>query len=323
MIRRRTAGTCRKTMKKEAFTRLLFRSREIPPSEEKRIRVPVRRPKMPAVSPFHIRAAVFRLPNAGSLRNPKKGTVRPHSLQSEQIYRQKPCENRKEFVFLDNRIPIGRTRPPDRSRNAPERTGSTMKRLPIPPAATDGELVALLRQDDLRSYEMLFHRYYNLFLGFAQGLVKERQTAEDIVQEVFMQLWIHRLRLDERRSLYNLLFTMTKHRIYDHFRRKYDLETFDRNPSRYDTFPDEGGGVESDLEAEQLRRTISQAVTAMPPQRRTIFVLSREEHLSRQEIARRLGVSVRTVDKHLELALREIRTRLKEYRWLLFLLLFP
>ena len=65
-----------------------------------------------------------------------------------------------------------------------------------------------------------------------------------------------------------------------------------------------------------------QRFAAMPPQRRTIFALSRQENLSRQEIARRLGVSVRTVDKHLELALREIRLRIKDFQWVLLLFLF-
>ena len=67
---------------------------------------------------------------------------------------------------------------------------------------------------------------------------------------------------------------------------------------------------------------IARTVAAMPPQRRTIFALSRQENLSRQEIARRLGVSVRTVDKHLELALREIRLRVKDFQWVLLLFLF-
>ena len=84
----------------------------------------------------------------------------------------------------------------------------------------------------------------------------------------------------------------------------------------------EAESPESGLEAEQLRQTIARTVAAMPPQRRTIFALSRQENLSRQEIARRLGVSVRTVDKHLELALREIRLRIKDFQWVLLLFLF-
>ena len=64
------------------------------------------------------------------------------------------------------------------------------------------------------------------------------------------------------------------------------------------------------------------SILPLPPQRRTIFALSRQENLSRQEIARRLGVSVRTVDKHLELALREIRLRIKDFQWVLLLFLF-
>ena len=136
-----------------------------------------------------------------------------------------------------------------------------------------------------------------------------------------MQLWLGRDRLDEHRSLYNLLFTMTKHRIYDHFRRRYNLEVLRRPLSEFDAVSDEAESPESGLEAEQLRQTIARTVAATP-QRRTIFALSRQENLSRQEIARRLGVSVRTVDKHLELALREIRLRVKDFQWVLLLFLF-
>lgn len=181
------------------------------------------------------------------------------------------------------------------------------------PDISDQKLVVLLKRDDLKSYEVLFHRYYDLFLTFTKRVVREHVAAEDIVQEVFMQLWLGRDRLDEHRSLYNLLFTMTKHRIYDHFRRPL---------SEFDAVSDEAESPESGLEAEQLRQTIARTVAAMPPQRRTIFALSRQENLSRQEIARRLGVSVRTVDKHLELALREIRLRIKDFQWVLLLFLF-
>ena len=163
----------------------------------------------------------------------------------------------------------------------------------------------------MKSYEVLFHRYYDLFLTFTKRVVREHVAAEDIVQEVFMQLWLGRDRLDEHRSLYNLLFTMTKHRIYDHFRRRYNLEALRRPLSEFDAVSDEAESPESGLEAEQLRQTIARTVA-----------LSRQENLSRQEIARRLGVSVRTVDKHLELALREIRLRIKDFQWVLLLFLF-
>ena len=96
------------------------------------------------------------------------------------------------------------------------------------PDISDQKLVVLLKRDDLKSYEVLFHRYYDLFLTFTKRVVREHVAAEDIVQEVFMQLWLGRDRLDEHRSLYNLLFTMTKHRIYDHFRRRYNLEALRR-----------------------------------------------------------------------------------------------
>ena len=130
------------------------------------------------------------------------------------------------------------------------------------PDISDQKLVVLLKRDDLKSYEALFHRYYDLFLTFTKRVVRGGHAAA------------------------------------------------------------EAESPESGLEAEQLRQTIARTVAAMPPQRRTIFALSRQENLSRQEIARRLGVSVRTVDKHLELALREIRLRIKDFQWVLLLFLF-
>lgn len=186
------------------------------------------------------------------------------------------------------------------------------------PDISDRELVIRLKRNDLKSYELLFHKYYNLFLAFTQGFVKERAAAEDIMQEIFMRLWIYRERLDERRSIYNLLFTMTKHRIYDHFRRMYNIGTVQQPITEKME-----AGEESTLEidAETMRQTIARRVAGMPPQRQRIFVMSRDENLSRQEIAERLGLSVRTVDKHLELALRELRIHLKDYQFILLVFL--
>ena len=113
------------------------------------------------------------------------------------------------------------------------------------PDISDQKLVVLLKRDDLKSYEALFHRYYDLFLTFTKRVVREHAAAEDIVQEVFMQLWLGRDRLDEHRSLYNLLFTMTKHRIYDHFRRRYNLEALRRPLSEFDAVSDEAESPES------------------------------------------------------------------------------
>ena len=183
---------------------------------------------------------------------------------------------------------------------------------------SDRELIIRLKQNDLKSYELLFHKYYNLFLAFAEGFVKERAAAEDIMQEIFMRLWIYRERLDEGRSLYNLLFTMTKHRIYDHYRRMYKIESIHRPVSDRD---EAGAETALEIDAEMMREVIARRIAGMPPQRQRIFVMSREENLSRQEIAERLGLSVRTVDKHLELALRELRNHLKDFQFILLLFL--
>ena len=159
------------------------------------------------------------------------------------------------------------------------------------PDISDQKLVVLLKRDDLKSYEVLFHRYYDLFLTFTKRVVREHAAAEDIVQEVFMQLWLGRDRLDEHRSLYNLLFTMTKHRIYDHFRRRYNLEALRRPLSEFDAASDEAESPESGLEAEQLRQTIARTVAAMPPQqlRGCRIIFSKCRHLLRHSLPPPVG----------------------------------
>ena len=177
-----------------------------------------------------------------------------------------------------------------------------------------------MKQGDMAGYEAIFNRYYNLFLAFVLKFVKDRHAAEDVVQEIFMKLWMHREHLDENRSLYNLLFTMAKHRIYDHFRLKHNLGILHRPLQEYDTVWGGEDVAGSNYDAEQLQQAIAQTVGTMPPQRQAVFTLSRQESLSRHEIAERLELSVRTVDKHLELALRTIRLHLKDFYWMLFLL---
>ena len=73
---------------------------------------------------------------------------------------------------------------------------------------------------------------------------------------------------------------------------------------------DSAPGQDSELSARDLRRVVDRIVEHMPARRREIFLLSRQQHLSNAQIAQRLGLSVRTVEKHIELALQEIRRAL-------------
>ena len=67
-------------------------------------------------------------------------------------------------------------------------------------------LLRQLREGDMASYEILFHRYYPTFFAFAKGMLKDEGAAEDIIQNVFMKIWIHREALVETMSIKNYIY---------------------------------------------------------------------------------------------------------------------
>jgi RNA polymerase sigma-70 factor (ECF subfamily) len=85
--------------------------------------------------------------------------------------------------------------------------------------------------------------------------------------------------------------------------------------------PESVAAAESAIDSEELRRALQEAIQTLPDKRRQVFLLSRFKHMSNKEIALRLDLSVRTVEKHIELALRDIRRRVSPYAFLLMLLI--
>lgn len=167
---------------------------------------------------------------------------------------------------------------------------------------SDGEIIRALRDGDLKGYEILFQRYYVRLRVFVKGVVKIDWVSEDIVQNVFMKLW------DKRESIYgnsinNLVFTIARNEIADWFRSRYYSSRYASSAE----LPYRDDGFEEEFYATELADILDKAVNELSERRREVWNLSRRENLSNKEIALRLGVSVRTVDKHLEIAAKHIR----------------
>ena len=147
-------------------------------------------------------------------------------------------------------------------------------------------LVAAVKRGDLKAYEQLFMHYYPIVRAFVLGFVKIDEQAKDIAQDVFMKLWQYRGSLDAAKPIKPYVFLIARREVCSYFRNKQNLD------------------------AGELSTVVESILESMPPQRRRIFSMSRKEGLSDAEIAERLGLSVRTVNKHIELALKDIRLKL-------------
>ena len=157
-------------------------------------------------------------------------------------------------------------------------------------------------------FEVLFHKDYPRFFAFIKGFVKDESNAKDIAQNIFMKVWIHRETLNEELSISTYLYVLAKHEICNFFRAKKYL-TLDLDLSSINHLY--CSDVEENYNLKEMESIINDAIRLMPEKRRQIFRMSRLDHIPEKEIAEEMNISVRTVEKHIELALKNIRSSLE------------
>ncbi|MCQ2114718.1 MAG: RNA polymerase sigma-70 factor [Bacteroidales bacterium] len=173
---------------------------------------------------------------------------------------------------------------------------------------TDWQLIVGISSGDVSSYEDAYRRYYPRLLSFVKGLIKDAARAEDLAQNVFMKLWYNRSRLDPNLSLRNYLFVTARNEVIDFLRSK--AHTAMSYPEELPEIARPGERAEEVAEYHETNSAVARIVGDMPERRRVVFQMSRYQHKSVEEISRELDLSPRTVEKHIELALKDLRKTL-------------
>lgn len=171
---------------------------------------------------------------------------------------------------------------------------------------SDQELLELLKMGDRWAFNELYGRYWESSFHLARNILKDGPAAEDAVQEVFAEIWLKRdtsIILNPKSYLYQAIrfqtFKIIRHNkvIAAHVERDFILN-FSTN---------EG---EENLFMREISIIVDQTVSMLPGKCREIFVLSRNGHMSAREIAAQLGISPKTVDNQINIALKKIRVAL-------------
>lgn len=168
----------------------------------------------------------------------------------------------------------------------------------------DRHLIGLLREGDSLSFEILFQKYYVRFINFVKSLIKDQHTAEDIVQNVFMKVWVNRASLHPDQSIHNWMYVLTKHEVLNYIRNRKVVMQVER---LLDLDPTEQPLTEDTVDYRELDQKIKEFIALMPEQRRKVFLLSRYRGMTNGQIASLMGLSVRTIDRHINLALTSLR----------------
>jgi len=183
-------------------------------------------------------------------------------------------------------------------------------------------LVQLLQEGNVVAFDSLFEIYSPKLFGFALKYLKNEIDSEELVQEVFVQIWEHHQSLKSELSFKSYLFTIALNLIRKHFNKRAIslryLESLQNYAETEETQKIEDGNYESIL------HQIGLIIEKMPPRRREIFVKSKLEGKSSKEIADELNISDGTVDNQVSEGLKFIRFKLKNENFasLLFAVLF-
>ena len=167
---------------------------------------------------------------------------------------------------------------------------------------SEPDLLRRLNEGDERAFDALFRHYSALVYRFAYGYLKARPDAEEIVQECFLKIWEKRAQLRPDVPLKAYLFTTAHHAILNQLRRQQQRQ-------RFQTYSAGLAPVQVGNEAgfSELEALYQAALAQLPPKRREIFMLSRQQGLSYPEIAQQLNLSVKTVEAQMTHALKFLR----------------
>ena len=167
-----------------------------------------------------------------------------------------------------------------------------------------------LQRSDHEAYAALFKATYDALFRYAWTFTRSEDAAYDVLQDVYLKLWQVRTRIDPSRSLRALLYQMVRNYALNHRRdaRRHALDPIDAS-----FYEPPAETFESALYARDLGALIRAWVDEMPERRREAFRLSRYEGLSHEEIARVMGLTPKTVNNHVVLALQHLRARLRTY----------
>lgn len=173
----------------------------------------------------------------------------------------------------------------------------------------EAELIGKISKGDKRAFTILFDAYSKSLGSYVFKLTESIEATEEIVQDVFLKIWLGREKLYTIESMSNYLFILSRNQTLNYLRKKANDEL------RFKTWEKETdlSGNNDTEQIEAFRLVIDQAISRLPEQQQKIYRFSREQKLKYEEIAKELHISVETVRKHLYLASKTIKEYAKNH----------
>lgn len=181
----------------------------------------------------------------------------------------------------------------------------------------DEELLEQIKSGDMDAFETLFRKYYAPLFNYAHTFVKQKDDADEVVQDLFFNIWKNKEKLNISSSFKSYVYRAVYNNSIQRIRKQQkSISLNKRHPLDGTT-----SYLEPDfIQIKELTDTIEKVLQQLPERSRKIFELSRFEGLKYHEIAKKLSISIKTVEANMSKSLKTFRKYLKEYRN--FILLF-
>ncbi len=178
----------------------------------------------------------------------------------------------------------------------------------------DQNILKKIKKGDIKSFEALFHRYYPGMCLYAQSLLKNESIAEEIVQDVFFNIWKNKQGFILTSKWQSYLYRSVYNNAMNHLRKMKKESGFDEEAAA--KTPGTSDSPFEEMSYKELNETILETMHRLPDRTQQIFRLSRFEGLTYSEIAKKLSISVKTVEANMGKALKAFRLSLNEFGYI-------
>jgi RNA polymerase sigma-70 factor (family 1) len=177
-------------------------------------------------------------------------------------------------------------------------------------ATVDSQLLELWRTGNENAYRALFDRYFCRLYHYTLKYIPDSRISEEIVMDVMLAIWQKKQHLNGNLSISAYLYKSVKNRLIDYL-RKQSVQTVSLDHTRMEPPAPGSAGTDARLLHKEMEYIYKAGLDRLPPQKKRIFTMSREEGSSYQEIADRLQLSKNTVENHMVAAIRLLKDHMR------------
>jgi RNA polymerase sigma-70 factor, ECF subfamily len=182
---------------------------------------------------------------------------------------------------------------------------------------SDEKLIQEIKADNMFAFDVLYKKYCKRVYTFGYSILKSKEEADDLIQEVFLKLWENRHNVEKGSSIKSYVFSITYNSAVSIIRKKASESKFVEYLKSLQEINEEPVNVE--LEYKELTNKLDEIIMALPKRQREVYLLRRVENLKNNEIAELLNISVNTIENHMSRALKTIREKLGNYSLIVIL----